>query len=190
MITKSEQAELQLQRYKTMTPTDMDTLQEEELFPKFVEKHLRLQSEHKKKDVRKLMALIYITYLMRFKKAPKKSLDSEEEIATHLYNAPLVVQERFLEEFTEVEEGESTQRRMISSKNKDKLISYILVLSLFVEDFQLDPSLITADLQENTTKINDHLRALGCEMTNTKEGRQAALKAPLKFPKPRLFKRT
>ena len=122
-----------------------------------------VEAKKKKKDEKKLKALIYITYLMRFKTIGKKSLDDDEAVAHQLYNAPLSVQERLLAEFTEMEDGEDTKRRLISSKNKDKLISYILVLCLYVADFKFDPTLIIADLHSVRSKYDpNHHKSRHC----------------------------
>ena len=79
----------------------------------------------------------------------------------------------------------------MSSRMKDKLLSYILVLCLILNEYSFGITQIATDLKESQTKISAVARELGCKIGALKgEGdvkgfKTASLTVPLKFPEQR-----
>ncbi|KAI8868926.1 hypothetical protein GQ42DRAFT_163799 [Ramicandelaber brevisporus] len=91
-----------------------------------------------------------------------------------------------------------TEYRM-TQPMKDKLVSYILVLALAINNWQLYPAILGKDMSLSMQKISDYLRGVGCHMDQTagdlselqaagvdtwdlRSLKVAALTAPIKFP--------
>ncbi|GKF04869.1 DNA-directed RNA polymerase I subunit RPA49, partial [Tanacetum coccineum] len=72
-------------------------------------------------------------------------------------------------------------KRLVDDK-RDLLISYVLVLTLFVDDFKTEFSDINKDLRMSTGALRPHFEFMGCKFTRENNITLATLPAPLKFP--------
>lgn len=77
---------------------------------------------------------------------------------------------------------DSNSRRLPEEK-KDLLISYVLVLTLYADDFLTDPSDIAKDLRMSALKLRTHFEHLGCKLVSRNKVTMATLTAPLNFPR-------
>jgi DNA-directed RNA polymerase I subunit RPA49 len=80
----------------------------------------------------------------------------------------------------------------------------MFALCLRVDDYATDTTLVAADLAMPATKVNQLFKTLGCSMSkltqkdltllglpdNAGETKRAVLKCPIRFPKPRMRKKT
>uniref|UniRef100_M0ZR13 DNA binding protein n=1 Tax=Solanum tuberosum TaxID=4113 RepID=M0ZR13_SOLTU len=62
------------------------------------------------------------------------------------------------------------------------LINYVLVLTLFADDFRSDPSDIANDLRINVVALRTYYEYLGCKLVREKNVVLATLLDPLVFP--------
>lgn len=92
---------------------------------------------------------------------------------------PHAVYRRLLLMFTEP--GSS----VMSTEKQELLTNYILVLTLFADDFRSDPNDICEDLKMTRQKIKPYYDQLGCKSVSQGafKGTVMTLPAPLKFPK-------
>lgn len=70
------------------------------------------------------------------------------------------------------------QKNVLSREKSQLLISHILVLTLFVDGFESDPSDIAKDLKMTLARLKPYYVELGCGF----ERSCAVLSLPLKFP--------
>ncbi|WOK93285.1 hypothetical protein Cni_G01980 [Canna indica] len=84
-----------------------------------------------------------------------------------------------------------TQTGVLSTEKNELLIGYILVLTLFVDSFQTDPTDIARDLQMTVQSLKPYFQQLGCKgfKENPFKPTLMILNAPLKFPELRRARR-
>ncbi|KAF9896210.1 DNA-directed RNA polymerase I subunit rpa49, partial [Lobosporangium transversale] len=155
-----------------------------------------------KKDRHKIRVLMYISYLMAFRTIPDKKLDDSDTVNRIMGGeVPSLILENFYERFTEMPE-DSKKRHTFTPKSKDKLLSWIFVLALTLENFNIDAAVMTRDLSLKQNRVNELWKSLGCKVNeltatqkaqlgpnaSTEEGKnlkRAILTAPLTFPLPK-----
>ncbi|CAN6373028.1 unnamed protein product [Urochloa humidicola] len=144
-----------------------------------VQKLQELQGEDKE---RLAWILSYIQHLLslyeRNGAMSKRHRNRKENKANHGPGTPQAVYRNLLMTFTE--QGSSS----MSSEKNELLINYILVLTLFADDFRSDPKDISADLKMNRQMIKPYYDQLGCKSVSSGAFQSTfmTLPAPLKFP--------
>ncbi|XP_062182558.1 uncharacterized protein LOC133886758 [Phragmites australis] len=145
-----------------------------------VHKLHELQGEDKE---RLAWILSYITHLLSLlvrngSMSKRHRKDRKENQANHGPATPHAVYRKLLLMFTEP--GSSA----LSTEKNELLINYILVLSLFADDFRSDPSDICADLKMTRQMLKPYYDQLGCKAVSTGAFKPTfmTLPAPLKFP--------
>ncbi|KAJ3049825.1 DNA-directed RNA polymerase I subunit rpa49 [Rhizophlyctis rosea] len=162
-----------------------------------------------------LRSVLYLNWMMRMYRMRENDLNAKEGFGRRLGSAPEVVAEGLKSKFTEFAEDKgqiryaafpvpsllllseptlivpAQPRYRMSPRMKDKLLSYILVLCLILNEYSLGITQLAADLKEPQTKIMAVARELGCKIGAMKgEGdvkgfKTASLVVPLKFPEQR-----
>lgn len=79
--------------------------------------------------------------------------------------------------------------KRLSDDKRDLLISYVLVLTLYADEFRSDVSDIAKDLRMNPISLRPHYLYLGCKLVSEKQKTLATLPLPLKFQDERKRKR-
>ncbi|KAK2983269.1 hypothetical protein RJ640_009283, partial [Escallonia rubra] len=154
-----------------------------DVYPSFVcSRYYKLEHiEDEEEKKRMACVLSYISHLVKFK--DKHSMDGVSSAKYHKF--PGILSQKFSTMFLE-----SDSKRLSTEKN-DLLISYVLVLSLFADDFRSDPSDIAKDLRMSEIALRRHYEHLGCKFvsegsiqrqTIKKATRLATLPVPLQFP--------
>ncbi|KAI3455595.1 hypothetical protein Pfo_012258 [Paulownia fortunei] len=115
--------------------------------------------------------LFYITHLTKFK--DRHSMDGVSSAKHH--KLPSILSQKFSSMF-----GATNDTRIPDEKQK-LLISYILVLSLFADDFRPDPSDIAKDLRMSPIMLRPHYKYLGCKFVRDNQVLLATLPVPLEF---------
>lgn len=129
-------------------------------------------------------------------------------------NVSMTTKARFIELFTEVStdmslltapkskdgmDGSSNGRivtegvHVYSGRMRDKVLSYLLVLALHIDDFSLPLQPLATDLKLSVMQLRTYLKAVGCKVESSpgvtneeKDIKCASLIAPLVFPKIRI----
>ncbi|KAI8925772.1 RNA polymerase I associated factor, A49-like protein [Entophlyctis helioformis] len=150
-----------------------------------------------KTDKSRLRKLLYVAMLMRLFRISANELNNEEIGAKSFNGASQPVVDHLLRMFCEWQEDEQTgkQRRRITSKLKDKLLAYILVACLILNNFSVDLEQIAADLSLVPSKVVKVARELGCRVevgrnadhdpahsAASGSSKRAVLALPLVFP--------
>ncbi|PAN43388.1 hypothetical protein PAHAL_8G232400 [Panicum hallii] len=145
-----------------------------------VQKLQKLQGEDKE---RLAWILSYVQHLLSLlarngAMSKRHSKDRKENKANHGPVTPQAVYRNLLLTFTEP--GSSA----ISSEKNELLINYILVLTLFADDFKSDPKDICVDLKMTRQMIKPYFDQLGCKSVSSGAFGSSfmTLPAPLKFP--------
>ncbi|OEL24277.1 hypothetical protein BAE44_0014701 [Dichanthelium oligosanthes] len=145
-----------------------------------VQKLQELQGEDKE---RLAWILSYIQHLLsllaRNGTMSRRHKDRRENQSNRGPVTPQAVYRNLLLTFTEP--GSSS----MSTEKNELLINYILVLTLFADDFRSDPKDICADLKMTRQMIKPYYDQLGCKSVSAGAFKSTfmTLPAPLKFPK-------
>ncbi|XP_010062676.2 DNA-directed RNA polymerase I subunit rpa49 [Eucalyptus grandis] len=123
--------------------------------------------------------LSYINHLIKFK--DQHSADGASSSKNH--KTPSILRQKFSTMFSNAES------KWLPSEKIDLLISYVLVLTLFADDFRTDPTDIAKDLRMSSVTIRQHFEHLGCKFSREKNVLYAKLPVPLKFPELRRRRR-
>ncbi|CAL4979673.1 unnamed protein product [Urochloa decumbens] len=144
-----------------------------------VQKLQELQGQDKE---RLAWILSYIQHLLslyeRNGAMSRRNRNRKENKANHGPGTPQAVYRNLLLTFTE--QGSSS----MSSEKNELLINYILVLTLFADDFRSDPKDISADLKMTRQMLKPYYDQLGCKSVSSGAFKSTfmTLPAPLKFP--------
>ncbi|CAB4444748.1 unnamed protein product [Rhizophagus irregularis] len=151
----------------------------------------------RKVNHRRIKMLMYINYMIAFRSHAFGNVRNRKLMAEGLRNPPNIILDKLYERFVDrtFTKFGGNENFKFTLKNDQKLICYMLVLCLKLDDNYVNPEPISEDLGITTTKLNVLFKGIGCsirtlskkEMTElgiTKEygAKRAVLTAPLKLP--------
>ncbi|KAG8388411.1 hypothetical protein BUALT_Bualt02G0123100 [Buddleja alternifolia] len=144
-----------------------------DVYPSFVCNRVYKLEDFKDDSKKKKIAgiLSYITHLIKYK--DKHSMDGVSSSKRH--KLPSILSQKFSSMF-----GTTNEKRIQEDKQR-LLISYVLVLTLFADDFRSDPSDIAKDLRMNPLTLRPHYEYLGCKFVWENKVLLATLPVPLEF---------
>ncbi|KAK4785262.1 hypothetical protein SAY86_001951 [Trapa natans] len=150
-------------------------------YPSFVCKRVSKLLEIKDKYAKDTLGCVlsYITHLLKFKDL--HSADGFKSAKSHHF--PPILQQRFSALFM------LPEAKFMPIEKIDLLISHVLVLCLFVDDFQTSPIDIASDLKMSPVELRKYFENLGCKFSMQKKIPYAKLIVPLKFPELRRRRR-
>ncbi|BBG98826.1 DNA-binding protein [Prunus dulcis] len=142
-------------------------------FPRFVCHRIhKLQDIEVDEEKFKLSCIFsYITHLIKFK--DQHSMDGISSSRTH--RIPNLLFHKFSTMFP-------TESKSLSNEKTNLLISYVLVLTLFVDEFETDLTDIAKDLRMSAIALRKHYENLGCKLVRKRNVMFATLPVPLQFP--------
>jgi DNA-directed RNA polymerase I subunit RPA49 len=76
----------------------------------------------------------------------------------------------------------ASESKRLSAEKNDLLISYVLVLTLYADEFRTDPYDIAKDLRMSPIKLRVHYEHLGCKPSRQDNLLLFTLPLPLQFP--------
>jgi DNA-directed RNA polymerase I subunit RPA49 len=124
--------------------------------------------------------LSYITHLLTLlaRNSSISKWHKKEKEANEAPAVPQAVYRKLLVMFTE--EGSSS----LSTEKHELLINYILVLTLFADDYRSDPADIGADFKMTCPMLKPYYDQLGCKSVSAGSFQTSVmtLPVPLKFP--------
>ncbi|KAL8138566.1 hypothetical protein V2J09_004567 [Rumex salicifolius] len=150
---------------------------EEEISPKsysaFVCSRVHKLDLIKDESEQKKLACIlsFINHLIKFKN--KNSMDGFASAKTH--RTPSIIFQRFSSMFID------SEKNRLSDEKIGLLISYVLVLTLYVDNFETIPADISKDLKMPTQDLKVHFENLGCKYVRRSNTSVATLPVPLQF---------
>ncbi|XP_002156798.3 DNA-directed RNA polymerase I subunit RPA49 isoform X1 [Hydra vulgaris] len=137
----------------------LEKWQLEKTYNDFVLHHISMLPTNRLEREERSCYLLYLHFLMVLFKLPYKDIRKKDPCPS----IPLEVKRYMLDMFT----ASDGRYRTIPTKYKDKLLCYILVLSLIIEGFQMDCNLLLKDLKLTVPKLTQLLRAIGCTVRST-----------------------
>lgn len=144
---------------------------------KYVYSHLK----HLHNDVEKAKYLIYFNYLVSFQHLKYADVNRKDPA-----NAiPQPFRQRLLDNFTTTSKNANSGRiaRQFPTLMKDKIVAYILVLALFIDDFTVNTNHVLNDLNAvGFPKFTMISHAIGCHIKSQKVGDETVKFAELKLP--------
>lgn len=140
------------------------------VYPRFVCNRVGKLVNMKDESQKKITAAVlsYITHLIKYK--DKHSMDGFSAAKHHQF--PTILEHRFAPIF-------GVENRRLT--NLQLLISYVLVLTLFADDFLSDTSDIAKDLRMDRGALKPHYEYLGCKFVRHENSVVATLPLPLEF---------
>ncbi|XP_061163766.1 DNA-directed RNA polymerase I subunit RPA49-like [Saccostrea echinata] len=165
----------------------IDDIQQWRKENKYPQQILSLLSRMSKSEERRTEQAIYITYLyylIHLHNLKHKQLREKDPLPKEW---PEPVRFHILKKFTQ---GVGARQRVFTARLKDKLVSSILVLCLYLEEFSMDLTSLQKDLNKTHEKLTRHCQVLGCttksKKLDTDDGglieRWATLSLPLNLP--------
>lgn len=144
-----------------------------DVYPSFVCNRVHnLQKAKDESSSRRLGGILtYITHLIKFK--DRHSMDGVSSAKNH--KLPTILSQKFSTMFA------SPKDKRIPDDKLNLLISYVLVLSLFADDFRSDPSDMAKDLRMNPLTLRTHYGYIGCKFVRENQVLVATLPLPLEF---------
>ncbi|KAL4625594.1 hypothetical protein ACB092_05G037600 [Castanea dentata] len=143
-------------------------------YPTFVNNRIdKLQGIQDEAEKRTLCCIFsYITHLIKFR--DQHSMDAFSSAKGH--KIPGILRNRFSTMF-----ADQLSKRLSAEKN-DLIISYILVLTLYADEFRTDPADIAKDLRMSPINLRAHFEHLGCKLSRQDKLQIFTLPLPLQFP--------
>ncbi|OIV97280.1 hypothetical protein TanjilG_07032 [Lupinus angustifolius] len=142
-------------------------------YPIFVHNRIQrlrnIQDESEKKQLSCIFS--YINHLIKFK--DQHSMDAS---SAKSHKIPSILRHRFSTLFA------ITESKRLPPEKIDLLNSYVLVLTLFTDDFRTDYTDIAKDLRMIAVSVRQRYEHLGCKIIRHKNMFYATLPVPLKFP--------
>jgi len=164
-----------------------------------------------KKDRERLKLVVHLSYLFAFRSAvlPSKPID-RSKLIEKLGKPPPIVIDSLIERYTEGIRGSSSsngesEQRKVTSFMELKLLSYLLIFVLKIDNYSTDVDSIAQDLGMGKIKVQELFKSVGCQLlvpsitdreklvasglassvTEAAKMKKACLKVPLEFPKER-----
>ncbi|XP_058968336.2 DNA-directed RNA polymerase I subunit RPA49 [Pocillopora verrucosa] len=134
----------------------------EKRFPEYVLQHIAVMSVKSTKRLHQSCCLLYLSYMMTLYSLNYQDLRKKDPLPM----VPVGIKKKLLSSFS-LEKGRS---RAVPKRLKDKLVSYILVLALIIDEFSLDFAVIMKDLKMPIPRLTNHLKAVGCIISSSKVG--------------------
>ncbi|CAI8589909.1 unnamed protein product [Vicia faba] len=142
-----------------------------------IDKVKKIEDESEKKKL--CCILSFINYLVKFK--DQHHMDGVS--SSKDYKIPYILKNRFSTLF------EVSEKRRLPPEKISLLVSYVLVLTLFTDEFHTDYTDISKDLRMTIAPVRQLYEHLGCKFLKEKGIFYATLLMPLTFPSIRNFKR-
>ncbi|XP_039144378.1 DNA-directed RNA polymerase I subunit RPA49 [Dioscorea cayenensis subsp. rotundata] len=160
---------------------------EENGYPSFVYNRIyKLRYIEDEEELKNKAAIYsYITHLVTFMSRMSRMSRGRRSSNAASYNIPRVVYQKFTGLFIDPES------HALTAEKRELLIGYILVLTLFVDDFRSEPADISKDLKIPYAELKPYYKQLGCKMLHDTDLKKLvqSLPAPLKFPEQRPYRR-
>ncbi|KAA0059416.1 DNA-directed RNA polymerase I subunit rpa49 [Cucumis melo var. makuwa] len=150
-------------------------------YPSFVRNRIyKLQDIQDEEEKKKLCCIFsYITHLIKYK--DQHSMGDVSSAKGH--KIPSMLRQKFSSMFP------TAESRRLSADKINLLISHVLVLTLFADEFSSDPADIAKDLRTSPYDLRLHFDNLGCKFIRKNNLSLATLPVPLQFPELRQKRR-
>ncbi|EEB08786.1 DNA-directed RNA polymerase I complex subunit Rpa49 [Schizosaccharomyces japonicus yFS275] len=141
--------------------------------------------------------LVYVVALLQAFVSARRSVNDRETLRKKLGFPPEIVIDGLLKRFTE---RNGTGALQVSTKGVDKIMCYMFLLCLMLDNYSTDVTTLANDLSIKNMKANELFKTLGCRImaytetqwkamgitkTEARSRKRAVLKVPLEFPRPR-----
>ncbi|XP_078172941.1 DNA binding / DNA-directed RNA polymerase [Carex rostrata] len=153
----------------------LDDIDNKRKYPSFVANRMhQLESQSDEKKEEFACILSYISHLITFWEMyrPTKSKHERNKTGEHRTVIPQIVYQKLMVLFMDSESN------VLSTEKHELLIGYILVLTLFADNFKSETTDIAKDLKMTWQKLKLYYLQLGCKAKET----FVKLPVPLQFP--------
>ncbi|GIY66454.1 DNA-directed RNA polymerase I subunit RPA49 [Caerostris darwini] len=174
IISPEESESLESEVQKLFSTTSDEFTKKRLSFCKFVSERFGNVSSEKAKF------LIYYNYLVSFQKLRYNDIRKKDPAP----DIPEIYKNNFMDKFTMISRTDKGREgRSMPNQLKDKLVSYIFVLALLIENFKVNLEEIVNDLNNvGIPKVALIAQSVGCYVSKKKIGEQDAKFAELKLP--------
>lgn len=168
IVTPSEFEVLQKESLEFQN-SDRDAIKEwrtQKRFPEHILQHLEFMSVDKTLRLHQSCCLLYLSYMMTFYGLNNKALRKKDPLP----GIPNIIQEKLFSVFS-LKNGKT---RAVTRRLRDKLVSYMLVLALIIDEYSLDCGVIIKDLGLAPSRLKTHLKAIGCVVRSRQQTKRKA----------------
>nr|AFK41205.1 unknown [Lotus japonicus] len=150
-------------------------------YPTFISNRIARLKGIKDEAEKKKMSCIfsYLNHLIKFK--DQRTMQGVSSAKSH--KIPPILRYKFSSMFG------ATESRRLPNDELNLLICYVLVLTLFSDEFRTDYTDISKDLRMSVLLVRQHYSDLGCKFLSQNKISYATLPVPLKFPDSKQRKR-
>lgn len=166
--------------------SSMDTWAKEERFPPYVLDQLRNLPLNEELRLQRCCSLLYLNCLISLYQAQAKNLREGNFLPK---DTPVTVVKRLKTDFMMTvprPTGKGKHMLCMPTRLKDKVISYLIVLAMIIDEFNVNMDLLYLSLKLNLRLLINHIRAVGGKMNiSTVAGTsisRATLPIPITFP--------
>lgn len=161
---------------------------QEKKYPDYIIAHLFTLPMESKARLHRAQCLLYLHYMVLMHHLKYKDMRRKDPLPE---DVPTPVSKHLLNSFTQTSIAPNGRKsRVCPARLKDKLISYILVLCLFIDEYEVEYTPLLQDLTLTSLRMQTYFRNLGCKVKVKKgaagegDARLAELAIPLTFPDP------
>ncbi|EDO33328.1 predicted protein [Nematostella vectensis] len=155
---------------KELEASKRDTIDEwrqQSRFPEYILHHAAVMPMDPEQRAHKSCLLLYLSYMITLYHLNYKAINKKDVLS----NVPDMIKNKLLRMFT-LENPQRRGNRLVPKRLKDRLLSYILVLALIIDDFIVDCNSIGKSLKMDPKKVANHMRVLGCSVDSAGTGRK------------------
>ncbi|KAI6646133.1 DNA-directed RNA polymerase I subunit RPA49 [Oopsacas minuta] len=170
----------------------------------FNEERLNQLKEHSRYHYKPLLrGLVCLHFLLAFYLIPIRKKYSSSQLIEDVDFFPVELRDFCLASFADKSAGISEGKAYsLSKKLKDKLLLFIITISVILEDYKMDPSILISNLQIQPDSARKYFLSVGCKFVSNfpkkrkiEEGDSSDvslklfLPAPLQLPKRSFFRK-
>ncbi|XP_064637311.1 DNA-directed RNA polymerase I subunit RPA49-like isoform X2 [Lineus longissimus] len=174
--------------FVNVSHSQIEEWRNKEIYGRYILDHLAALPLQEHRRQKRATYLLYLYYMMSLYHRRASELKKRDPLPP---DWPEVIKMNLLEKFTFKVGGDGTKVvRCMPARLKDKLLSYMIVLCLHMDEFYMPFDDFQKDSKVGVSRLTDHIRALGCKIeTETfmvgkqqSIGKNITLPLPLKFP--------
>jgi len=124
-------------------------------YPEYILHHLSMMPLSSAERKERACYISYLHFMIELYKLGYKDIRKRDPCP----DIPEPIRSNLLKEFTYSDNGKN---RCCPKKYKDKQLCYILVLSLIIEEYEMNCNLLMKDLKLTVPRLSQFLRAIGC----------------------------
>ncbi|XP_065178812.1 DNA-directed RNA polymerase I subunit RPA49-like [Sycon ciliatum] len=139
----------------------IDQWREGSRYGEYIMRHVAHLPSYDEERNRLSRLLLYLSALIQLYNVPPKVAARKGVV---LSDIPSILQSRLYSLFTVESEISGKKRYTVPGRLRDRLVAYIFVVALHVENFDFDAALLIRDLSLTPSRAAEYFRSIGCSV--------------------------